>query len=118
MGGLPDIIFVIDTNKEAIAVQEANKLKIPVVAILDSNSSPEGIAYPIPGNDDAMRAIHLYCNLVSAAVLDGIQAELSASGVDIGAREEVAEELPEEVDLTTELAPPAGAEEDGAAATA
>jgi small subunit ribosomal protein S2 len=87
MGGLPDILFVIDTNKEAIAVQEANKLKIPVVAVLDSNSSPDGIDYPIPGNDDAMRAIHLYCELVSGAVLDGLQAELAASGVDIGARE-------------------------------
>ena len=64
MGGLPDILFVIDTNKEAIAVAEANTLRIPVVAILDSNSSPDGIAYPIPGNDDAMRAIHLYCDLV------------------------------------------------------
>jgi small subunit ribosomal protein S2 len=88
MGGLPDILFVIDTNKEAIAVQEANTLKIPVVAILDSNSSPAGIAYPIPGNDDAMRAIHLYCDLVSASVLDGLQAELAASGVDVGAQEE------------------------------
>jgi small subunit ribosomal protein S2 len=120
MGGLPDIIFVIDTNKEGIAVQEANKLKIPVVAILDSNSSPDGIAYPIPGNDDAMRAIHLYCNLVSAAVLDGIQAELSASGVDIGAREELAEELPEDEaeGEAAAAAPPAGAEDAGAAATA
>ncbi len=88
MGGLPDILFVIDTNKEAIAVQEANKLKIPVVAILDSNSDPEGIAYPVPGNDDAMRAVHLYCQLVSDAVLDGLQAEAPASGVDIGAGEE------------------------------
>ena len=97
MGGLPDILFVIDTNKEAIAVQEANKLRIPVVAILDSNSSPDGIAYPIPGNDDAMRAIHLYCDLVSGAVLDGLQAELAASGIDIGARAEVPEEgIPEE----------------------
>ena len=92
LGGLPDILFVIDTNKEAIAVQEANKLRIPVVAILDSNSSPDGIAYPIPGNDDAMRAIHLYCELVSAAVLDGLQAELAASGVDIGARAVLPEE--------------------------
>ena len=91
MGGLPDILFVIDTNKEAIAVHEANTLRIPVVAILDSNSSPDGIAYPIPGNDDAMRAIHLYCELVAAAVLDGLQAELAASGVDIGAREQVPE---------------------------
>jgi small subunit ribosomal protein S2 len=94
MAGLPDILFIIDTNKEAIAVQEANKLKIPVVAILDSNSSPEGIAYPIPGNDDAMRAIHLYCELVSGAVLDGLQAELAASGVDIGSRAVVPDELP------------------------
>jgi len=91
MGGLPDILFVIDTNKEAIAVAEANTLRIPVVAILDSNSSPDGIAYPIPGNDDAMRAIQLYCDLVSSAVLDGLQAELAASGVDIGAREDIAE---------------------------
>jgi small subunit ribosomal protein S2 len=86
MGGLPDILVVIDTNKEAIAVAEANKLRIPVVAVLDSNSSPDGIAYPIPGNDDAMRAIHLYCDLFADAVLDGLQAELAASGVDIGAR--------------------------------
>jgi small subunit ribosomal protein S2 len=89
MGGLPDILVVIDTNKEAIAVAEANKLRIPVVAVLDSNSSPDGIAYPIPGNDDAMRAIHLYCDLFAGAVLDGLQAELAASGVDIGARAEV-----------------------------
>src|SRR5207302_9328433 len=75
LGGLPDILFVIATNKEAIAVAEANKLRIPVVAILDSNSTPDGIAYPIPGNDDAMRAIHLYCELASGAVLDGLQAE-------------------------------------------
>ena len=103
MGGLPDILFIIDTNKEAIAVQEANKLKIPTVAILDSNSSPAGIAYPIPGNDDAMRAIHLYCELVSGAVLDGLQAELAASGADVGARAR----------LPTEPVAPAG---DGAAA--
>jgi small subunit ribosomal protein S2 len=98
MGGLPDILFVIDTNKEAIAVAEANTLRIPVVAILDSNSSPDGIAYPIPGNDDAMRAIHFYCDLVSSAVLDGLQAEAAASGVDIGARAEVPlADLPEEM---------------------
>jgi small subunit ribosomal protein S2 len=95
MGGLPNIIFVIDTNKEAICVQEANTLKIPVIAILDSNSSPDGIAYPVPGNDDAMRAIHTYCELFSGAVLDGLQAELAASGVYIGAQAEApAEELP------------------------
>src|SRR5262249_51386081 len=103
MGGLPDILFVIDTNKEAIAVQEANKLRIPVVAILDSNSSPDGIAYPVPGNDDAMRAIHLYCDLVAGSVLDGLQAELAASGVDVGARADLvpeqafAAETPEEL---------------------
>jgi small subunit ribosomal protein S2 len=91
MGGLPDILFVIDTNKEGIAVAEANTLRIPVVAILDSNSSPDGIAYPIPGNDDAMRAIQLYCDLVSGAVLDGLQAELAASGVDVGARADIPE---------------------------
>ncbi|HZS83708.1 MAG TPA: 30S ribosomal protein S2, partial [Stellaceae bacterium] len=79
------------------AVNEANTLRIPVVAILDSNSSPDGIAYPIPGNDDAMRAIHLYCDLAAAAVLDGLQAELSGSGVDVGAQEEIpGESLPEE----------------------
>ena len=96
MGGLPDIVFVIDTNKEAIAVQEANKLRIPVVAVLDSNSSPDGIAYPVPGNDDAMRAIHLYCELVAQSVLDGLQAELTASGVDVGARAELPGEPAEE----------------------
>ena len=93
MGGLPDILFVIDTNKEAIAVAEANKLRIPVVAVLDSNSTPDGIAYPIPGNDDAMRAIHLYCDLVASTVLDGLQAELVASGIDIGARAQPAAEV-------------------------
>ncbi|HEY1503613.1 MAG TPA: 30S ribosomal protein S2 [Stellaceae bacterium] len=94
MGGLPDIIFVIDTNKEAIAVQEANKLKIPVVAVLDSNSDPAGITYAVPGNDDAMRAVHLYCDLVASAVLDGLQAEAVASGVDIGAAADLSEDMP------------------------
>src|SRR5690349_18081209 len=112
MGGLPDILFVIDTNKEAIAVQEANKLRIPVVAILDSNSSPDGIAYPIPGNDDAMRAIHLYSDLVSGSVLDGLQAELAASGIDVGARAQLPEEIvPEDEELGDEPAPEALAEE-------
>jgi len=108
MGGLPDILFVIDTNKEAIAVQEANKLKIPVVAILDSNSDPEGILYPVPGNDDAMRAVHLYCQLVSDAVLDGLQAEAAASGVDIGAGAHAPrEELPPMADSPVEDQPSA-----------
>jgi small subunit ribosomal protein S2 len=89
MGGLPDILFVIDTNKEKLAVEEANKLHIPVVAVLDSNSDPTGVTYPIPGNDDALRAITLYCDLISGAVLDGISAEMAASGRDIGAAEEL-----------------------------
>jgi small subunit ribosomal protein S2 len=84
MGGLPDIIFIVDTNKEDIAVKEAQKLGIPVVAILDSNSDPSGIAYPIPGNDDAIRAIDFYCDMVSASVLDGLQQEAIASGTDLG----------------------------------
>jgi small subunit ribosomal protein S2 len=88
MGGLPDVLFVIDTNKEDIAVAEANKLGIPVVAVVDSNSDPKGINFPIPGNDDALRAIGLYCDLVVDAVLDGIQQEMSASGADLGAAEE------------------------------
>jgi small subunit ribosomal protein S2 len=92
MGGLPDILFVIDTNKEKLAIEEAKKLGIPVVAVLDSNSDPTGVTYPIPGNDDAIRAITLYCDLVAGAVLDGISAEMAASGRDIGA----AEELPPE----------------------
>jgi small subunit ribosomal protein S2 len=89
MGGLPDILFIIDTNKEKLAVEEANKLGIPVVAVLDSNSDPEGVNFPIPGNDDAIRAISLYCELVSSAVLDGISQELSSSGADLGASEEI-----------------------------
>jgi len=87
MGGLPDIMFVIDTNKEAIAILEARKLNIPVIAILDTNCDPDGITYPIPGNDDAARAIQTYCDLIADAVLDGLAAGQSASGVDIGASE-------------------------------
>ena len=89
MGGLPDILFIIDTNKEKLAVEEANKLGIPVIAILDSNSDPAGVTYPIPGNDDALRAITLYCDLIAGAVLDGISAEMAASGRDVGADEEL-----------------------------
>ena len=85
MGGLPDILFILDTNKESIAVQEANRLGIPVVAVVDSNAVPEGVDYLIPGNDDAMRAITFYCDLVQAAVLDGLQTELMKSGGDAGA---------------------------------
>ena len=96
MGGLPDIIFVIDTVKEKLAIEEANKLGIPVIAVVDSNADPNGIAFPIPGNDDAIRAIHLYCDMVAGSVLDGIAGALSSSGADIGAMEELpVEALPE-----------------------
>ncbi len=88
MGGLPDILFVIDTNKEDIAIAEAVKLSIPVVAVIDSNSSPAGITYPIPGNDDSLRAISLYCELAADSVLDGLQEEMRSSGVDVGAADE------------------------------
>jgi len=97
MGGLPDILVVIDTNKEANAVAEANKLEIPVVAIIDSNSNPDGIDHPIPGNDDASRSIQLYCDLISDSILDGMQAEMVEKGEDIGAKENrSAAETPEE----------------------
>ncbi|HSO41856.1 MAG TPA: 30S ribosomal protein S2 [Rhodospirillales bacterium] len=105
MGGLPDILFVIDTNRESIAVAEAKKLNIPVVAVIDSNSDPRGIDFPIPGNDDALRAISLYCDLVVDAVLDGIQAEMSAAGVDLGGLEEPTEPLPGEQAEEDEAAP-------------
>ncbi|HET6469820.1 MAG TPA: 30S ribosomal protein S2 [Geminicoccaceae bacterium] len=117
MGGVPDILFVIDTNKEAIAVGEAAKLGIPVAAVVDSNSDPRSIRYPIPGNDDASRAVNLYCDLVVAAVLDGIQAEMVASGTDIGIQEELPDEMPEGIqELAPESAPDAAANgPDGAA---
>jgi small subunit ribosomal protein S2 len=98
MGGLPDIIFVIDTVKEKLAIEEANKLGIPVIAVVDSNADPEGVTYPIPGNDDAIRAITLYCDMIASAVLDGISAEMQASGVDIGGAEDLAPEaLPDDL---------------------
>jgi small subunit ribosomal protein S2 len=115
MGGLPDLIFVVDTNKESIAVAEAKTLNIPVVAVLDSNSDPEGISYPIPGNDDASRAINLYCDLMVGAVLDGLQAEMAASGADMGAfeapPEEIESALPEEVAAADEAPAPEAADE-------
>ncbi len=96
MGGLPNLMVVIDTNKEDIAVKEAVKLDIPVVAVIDSNSDPANITHPIPGNDDALRAINLYCELFSRAVLDGIQQGMAADGADLGEAEELAaEELPQ-----------------------
>jgi small subunit ribosomal protein S2 len=102
MGGLPDIMFVIDTVKEKLAIEEANKLGIPVVAVVDSNADPSGIAFPIPGNDDAIRAIHLYCDMVAGAVLDGISAEMSASGTDLGAQADLPVEALPEVELEAE----------------
>ena len=92
MGGVPDLLFVIDVKKESLAVAEANKLGIPVVAVVDTNCDPDGVDYIIPGNDDAARAIALYCDLVSRAALDGMTAMMGAAGVDLGALEEFAEE--------------------------
>lgn len=92
MGGIPDLLFVIDTNREAIAIQEARRLNIPVAAIVDSNCDPDGIDYPVPGNDDAGRAIQLYCDLIARAALDGISRGQGSMGVDVGAAEEVIEE--------------------------
>jgi len=85
MGGTPDLLFVIDTNKESIAIQEAKKLNIPIVAIVDTNCDPDGIDFPVPGNDDAGRAITLYCDLVARAALDGLARSQSSAGVDVGA---------------------------------
>ncbi len=92
MGGTPDLLFVIDTNKEAIAILEANRLGIPVAAVVDSNCDPDNITYPIPGNDDAGRAITLYCDLVARAAIDGIGRAQGEAGIDLGAQEEVLEE--------------------------
>ena len=85
MGGIPDLMFVIDTNKEDIAIAEARKLGIPIVAILDSNCDPEGIQYPIPGNDDASRALQLYCDLIARSVIEGLGESQQIAGVDVGA---------------------------------
>jgi small subunit ribosomal protein S2 len=93
MGGTPDLVFVIDTNKESLAIKEAQKLGIPVVAVIDTNSNPDGIDYPIPGNDDAARSVALYCDLIARAALDGMESQLGASGVDVGE----SSELPSEV---------------------
>ncbi|WP_137700493.1 30S ribosomal protein S2 [Marimonas lutisalis] len=114
MGGVPDLLFVIDVKKEALAVAEAKKLGIPVIAVVDTNCSPDDIDYIIPGNDDAARAISLYCDLAARAALDGMQAQLGAAGVDVGelaeapAEEAVAEEAPAEA----EAAPDAGEAKD------
>jgi small subunit ribosomal protein S2 len=101
MGGTPDIMFVIDTNKEQLAIKEANRLNIPVVAVLDSNSNPAGVTYPIPGNDDAGRAISLYCDLMARAAIEGISVSQSQAGFDIGAAENpVVESLTDVPDVT------------------
>ena len=92
MNGIPDALFVIDINKEAIAVLEANNLNIPVIAICDTNTNPSNVDYPIPGNDDALRAISLYCDLIAASVLKGLETNLEESGVDIGETQDLAEE--------------------------
>ena len=97
MGGTPDLIFIIDVGKEDLAILEAKKLGIPVVAVVDTNCSPKGVDYVIPGNDDAARAIALYCELIARAALDGMSAQMGAAGVDLGALEEApAEEALEE----------------------
>jgi len=120
MGGLPDILVVIDTNKEAIAVSEARNLNIPVVAVIDSNSDPAGIDHPIPGNDDSLRAINLYCELLSEAVIDGLQEEMLSTGGDLGEAEEAPKEhLPPEPGGVAEpaaAAPDAAAPETGGGA--
>jgi small subunit ribosomal protein S2 len=103
MGGVPDMIFIIDTNKEAIAIDEAKRLGIPVVAVVDTNCDPSRIDYPIPGNDDAARAISLYCDLIARAAVDGIGRQQGSMGVDIGAMEEApVEPALDEVDASSE----------------
>lgn len=119
MGGVPDMLFVIDVRKEALAVAEANKLGIPVVGIVDTNCSPAGIDYLIPGNDDASRAITLYCDLVSRAALDGMSVQMGAAGVDLGAMEEapVEEAIVEEAVAEVVEEAPAAVAEDAPAAS-
>jgi len=112
MGGIPDLVFVVDVKKEALAVAEANKLGIPVVAVVDTNCSPSGVDYMIPGNDDASRAIGLYCDLVSRAALDGMSAQLGAAGVDLGEMDETpTEEVLNETDNIEQQVPSATEEE-------
>ncbi len=96
MGGVPDMLFIIDVNKEDLAIAEAKKLGIPVAAVVDTNCSPDGVDYIIPGNDDAARAIALYCDLASRAILDGMTAQMGAAGVDLGAMEDAGEEVAEQ----------------------
>ncbi len=104
MGGQPDALFVIDTTAEDIAIKEANKIGIPVFAICDSNSNTDGVDYVIPGNDDSLRAIDLYCELVANAVIDGLQAEQASAGKDMGKRSDVKVEIPESKVAAEEVA--------------
>ena len=105
MKNIPDMLFVVDTNKEAIAIKEAKKIGIPVVAILDSNSSTDGVDFPIPGNDDASRAISLYCDLVSKTILDGMESHLGSAGIDLGESEAPSSgDLPEEKSSENDIA--------------
>ena len=118
MGGTPDLIFVIDTNKEQLAIQEARRLNIPVAAVIDTNCDPDGITFPIPGNDDAGRAIALYCDLIARAAIDGISRGQGSVGIDLGASEKpVVEALPVETpaysgEAFERLAAPRGAPDD------
>lgn len=115
MPGLPSMLFVIDTNKESIAIKEANRLGIPVVAVVDTNCNPEGITYPIPGNDDAGRSVALFCDLISKAALDGISRNKSGLGEDIGAAEIAPVEPALEVEASQEVSPAEPAPEADAA---
>ena len=122
MGGVPDIIFVLDTNKESIAIAEARKLGIPIVAVVDTNSDPDNITFPIPGNDDAGRAITLYCDLIARAALDGIERSSAGAGVDLGAQVDPKFEVPEiaaaatAADSATDAGEATGADVDAAIA--
>ncbi|MEL6862373.1 MAG: 30S ribosomal protein S2 [Pseudomonadota bacterium] len=110
MGGIPDLIFVVDTNKEAIAIKEARKLGIPVVAVVDTNCDPDDADFPFPGNDDAARAISLYCNLIADAVLDGLAESSAGLGIDLGEADDI-EALVEADVAAADAAEEAAAEE-------
>jgi len=113
MGGVPDLLFVIDTNKESIAIAEARRLNIPIAAVVDTNCDPDGITFPIPGNDDAGRAVALFCELAARAALDGISRAQGDMGVDVGASEEVPDEptLAEDEQAAPEVPPQEAAAE-------
>jgi len=110
MGGQPDLVFVVDTCKEALAIKEAKKLGIPVIGICDTNADPEEVDLPVPGNDDAIRAIQFYCEMISAAVLDGMQAQIAAQGVKVEEMVENAEEAPKKKRASKKAAAEATAE--------